>query len=202
MRSFSSKLLALTALFTLSFAHGNDLPPHSIAPTASFPSTSSLHLFPRGSSTLDSAAAALESSVLSFANSASKAVRGQGVCSSNGTCAGFIHFAKTCSEKEDSTAIASCICSASSLEVMNACSDCQYPYVSSLVDTSARSDITAQSDEKGISSNSVKINANHFSSFCNTASSTLAILAASATPTAIPSALIPSPSSHDEHSGA
>ncbi|GAA5912403.1 Pst1p [Sporobolomyces salmoneus] len=113
---------------------------------------------------------------MALASSASKAVKGQGVCSSNSTCAGFIHFAQICSEKEDSAAIAGCICSAASLEVMNACTDC-------------------------ISSNNVKANANRFSSFCNQASSTLAALAATQTSSTIfPSST--SNSNNDNHSGA
>ncbi|GAA5962000.1 hypothetical protein JCM3765_007192 [Sporobolomyces pararoseus] len=105
---------------------------------------------------------------MSLANSASKAVKGQGVCSSNSTCAG---------EKEDSAAIAGCICSSTSLEVMNACTNC-------------------------ISNNAVKANANHFSSFCNSASSTLAILAASQTQTQSTSLPSSTSSSSEQHSGA
>ncbi|GAA5880088.1 hypothetical protein JCM16303_001208 [Sporobolomyces ruberrimus] len=177
MRSFTFASLGFTALFALplAFADPTALPPHSIEPTPSS------HLFPRGSGTVDTAVASLESSVLSLANSAQKAVKGQGVCSSNSTCAGFIHFAQICSQKGDSAAIAGCICSSTSLEVMNACTNC-------------------------ISSNSVKANANHFSMFCNTASSTLALLAASQTPTTLLPSTTPSPSSpsthdDDQHSG-
>ncbi|GAA6017091.1 hypothetical protein JCM11491_003253 [Sporobolomyces phaffii] len=172
-----SSLFALfAALVAFAFAQRvPDLPPHSISPTPS-----SSQLFRRGSATLDSAASSLESSVMSLANSATKAVKGQGVCASNSTCAGFIHFAQTCSEKGDAAAIAGCICSATSLEVMNACTNC-------------------------ISSNSVKANANHFSSFCNSASSTLALLAASASASASsPTSVAPSSIPHDQqhHSGA
>ncbi|GAA6063689.1 hypothetical protein JCM10212_003356 [Sporobolomyces blumeae] len=110
----------------------------------------------RGSATLDSAATALESSVVSIANAATKAVKGQGVCSSEGTCAGFIRAANTCSGKDDATAIAECICSETSLDVMVACTDC-------------------------IASGSIKTNAKYFESFCAKASATLAILAAETT---------------------
>ncbi|GAA5994248.1 hypothetical protein JCM5350_001821 [Sporobolomyces pararoseus] len=114
---------------------------------------------------------------MSLANSASKAYRGQGVCSSNTTCGGFLHFAQICSDKGDSAAIAGCICSSKSLEIVNACTNC-------------------------ISNNAVKANANQFSSFCNSASSTLAILAASQTQTQ--STILPSSTSspNDQHSGA
>ncbi|GAA5844093.1 hypothetical protein JCM3766R1_004520 [Sporobolomyces carnicolor] len=162
----------------------NDLPPHSIAPTHS--STTSLRHKPHRSSRLvargggqnddsdEDVGTSFERSIMSLANSASKAVRAQGVCSSDATCGGFIQFAQICSEREDSAAIAGCICSATSLQVMNACTNC-------------------------ISSNSVKENANRFSSFCNSASSTLALLAATSTSSTSSS---PSATSTTSHSSA
>lgn len=84
-------------------AMSNDLPPHSIAPTHS--STSLRHkphrssrLIPRGGGQNDDSdddvGTSFERSIMSLANSASKAVRAQGVCSSDATCGGFIQFAQ------------------------------------------------------------------------------------------------------------